>query len=125
MVTFLGVIIVIIVIIFPQTQGGRARLSAASFPVLFLSSLITETDYNSVADRFGDIGSRSGYNRYIGNPSLFTQLEIESTTNLFAKPNEQNDACIKSAMARKGGCEETNFIQSLINSKGEQGDDAE
>ena len=78
-----------------------------------------------MADRFGDIGSRSGYNRYIGNPSLFTQLEIESITNLFAKSNEQNDACIKSAMARKGGCEETNFIQSLINSKGEQGDDAE
>ena len=62
---------------------------------------------------------------YMGNPSLFTQLEIESTTNLFAKPNEQNDACIKSAMARKGGCEETNFIQSLINPKGDQPDDAE
>ena len=89
---------------------------------------------------------------YMGNPSLFTQLEIESTTNLFAKPNEQKDACIKSAMARmpkasrteaalspkgrgadsggeseaaKGGCEETNFIQSLINPKGDQGDDAE
>ena len=27
--------------------------------------------------------------------------------NLFAKPNEQNDTCIKSAMVRKGGCEET------------------
>ena len=27
--------------------------------------------------------------------------------NVFDKPNEQNDACIKSAMARKGGCEET------------------
>ena len=65
---------------------------------LFRSSLITETDYNSVADRFGDIGSRSGYNRYMGNPSLFTQLEIESTTN---------------------------FIQSLINPKDDQGDDAE
>ena len=60
--------------------------------------LITETDYSSVADRFGDIGSRSGYNRYLANPSLFTPLEIESTTN---------------------------FIQSLINPKGDQGDDAE
>ena len=28
--------------------------------------------------------------------------------NVFVKPNEQNDACINSAMARKGGCEETN-----------------
>jgi hypothetical protein len=35
---------------------------------------------------------------YIGNPSLFTQLEIESTTN---------------------------FIQSLINPKDDQPDDAE
>jgi hypothetical protein len=43
-------------------------------------------------------------------PSPFTQPEAESTTNLFAKPNEQNDACIKSAMARKGGCEETNVF---------------
>ena len=60
--------------------------------------LITKTDYNSVADRFGDIGSRSGYNRYLANPSLFTPLEIESTTN---------------------------FIQSLINPKGDQPDDAE
>ncbi len=51
-----------------------------------------------MADRFGDIGSCSGYNRYMGNPSLFTQLEIESTTS---------------------------FIQSLINPKGDQGDDAE
>jgi len=41
MITFLGVIIVIIVIIFPQTQGGRARLSAASFPVC--SGLAYET----------------------------------------------------------------------------------
>ena len=58
-------------------------------------------------------------------PSPFTQPEAESTTNLFAKPNEQNDACIKSAMARKSGCEETNFIQPLINPKGDKGDDAE
>ena len=61
-------------------------------------------------------------------------------TNVFAKPNEQNDACIKSAMARmpkasrteaalspkgrgadsggeseaaKGGCEETNVFYKL------------
>jgi hypothetical protein len=30
--------------------------------------------------------------------------------NVFIKPNEQNDARINSAMARKGGCEETNNI---------------
>ncbi|MBR1916488.1 MAG: hypothetical protein IJ832_01345, partial [Bacteroidaceae bacterium] len=34
--------------------------------------------------------------------------------NLFAKPNEQNDACIKSAMARKGGCEETNPLTETM-----------
>ena len=32
----------------------------------------------------------------------------------FVKPNEQNDACINSAMARKGGCEETNDNQKEI-----------
>ena len=133
-------------------QDRKGKQAALAIYCAAKQGLITETDYNSVADRFGDIGSRSGYNRYMGNPSLFTQLEIESTTNLFAKPNEQNDACIKSAMARKGGCEETNvfvkpdeqndaciksamarkggceetnFIQSLINPKGEQSDDAE
>ena len=52
----------------------------------------------SITDRFGDIGARQGYNYYMRNPQRFTQLEIESTTN---------------------------FIQSLINPKGEQGDDAE
>jgi len=37
----------------------------------------------------------------------------------FIRPRQQ------AAMARKGGCEETNFIQSLINPKGDQPDDAE
>ncbi len=82
---------------FHNTRRPRKR-TRSLLSSLFRSSLITETDYNSVADRFGDIGSRSGYNRYMGNPSLFTQLEIESITN---------------------------FIQSLINPKGEQSDDAE
>ena len=106
MVTFLGVIIVIIVIIFPQTQGGRARLSAASFPVCSglayycaaQQGLISQTDFTSITDRFGDIGARQGYNYYMRNPQRFTDLEIEATTN---------------------------FIQSLINPKGEQSDDAE
>lgn len=52
---------------------GRAVLKAAlAIYCAAKQGLITETDYNSVADRFGDIGSRSGYNRYMGNPSLFT-----------------------------------------------------
>ena len=33
--------------------------------------------------------------------------------NVFVKPNEQNDVCINSAMARKGGCEETKGIESV------------
>ena len=33
--------------------------------------------------------------------------------NVFVKPNEQNDAYINSAMARKGGCEETKGIESV------------
>ncbi len=49
-------------------------------------------------DHFGDIGARQGYNYYMRNPQRFTDLEIEATKN---------------------------FIQSLINPKGEQGDDAE
>ena len=52
----------------------------------------------SITDRFGDIGARQGYNYYMRNPQRFTDLEIEATTN---------------------------FIQSLINPKGEQPDDAE
>ena len=52
----------------------------------------------SITDRFGDIGTRQNYNRFFANPQRFTDLEIEATTN---------------------------FIQSLINPKGEQPDDAE
>ena len=36
--------------------------------------------------------------------------------NVFDKPNEQNGACINSAMARKGGCEETKFFHSQLQS---------
>ena len=79
-------------------EGRMGKKAALAIYCAAKQGLITETDYSSVADRFGDIGSRSGYNRYIGNPQRFTQLEIENTTN---------------------------FIQSLINPKGEQGDDAE
>ncbi len=39
--------------------------------------------------------------------SVFKSLRTELELNVFVKPNEQNDACINSAMARKGGCEET------------------
>ena|GEM_PF-2749052 len=34
--------------------------------------------------------------------------------NVFDKPNEQNDACIKSAMARKGGCEEAKIFSYCV-----------
>ena len=34
--------------------------------------------------------------------------------NVFDKPNEQNGACINSAMARKGGCEETNSLTETM-----------
>ncbi len=47
--------------------------------------------------------------RETNNPS-FLYINIHFYSNVFAKPNEQNDACIKSAMARKGGCEETNVF---------------
>lgn len=79
-------------------EGRKTRQAALAVLCAAKLGLITKTDYNSVADRFGDIGSRSGYNRYLANPSLFTPLEIEATTN---------------------------FIQSLINPKGDQGDDAD
>ncbi|MBR3115428.1 MAG: hypothetical protein IKH47_06615 [Bacteroidaceae bacterium] len=36
-----------------------------------------------------------------------------SLINVFVKPDEQNNACINSVMARKGGCEETNLPDSL------------
>ncbi|MBR3373747.1 MAG: hypothetical protein IKG75_07070, partial [Bacteroidaceae bacterium] len=42
--------------------------------------------------------------------SVFKSLRTELELNVFVKPNEQNDACINSAMARKGGCEETNVF---------------
>ena len=41
--------------------------------------LIGSTDYNSVTEEFGDIGSRQNYNKYRANPNLFTPQEIEST----------------------------------------------
>ena len=77
--------------------------------------------------------------RETNNPS-FLYINIHFYSNVFAKPNEQNDACIKSAMARmpkasrteaalspkgrgadsggeseaaKGGCEEANVFYKL------------
>ena len=79
-------------------QGRKGKKAALAIYCAAMQGLITETDYNSVVDRFGDIGSRSGYNYYMRNPQRFTDLEIEATTN---------------------------FIQSLINPRGEQPDDAE
>ena len=95
--TFLGVKVVKVVKVFYNTRRPR-KITRSLLSSLFRSSFITETDYTSVADRFGDIGSRSGYNRYMGNPQRFTQLEIESTTS---------------------------FIQSLVNPKGDQPDEAD
>ena len=81
-----------------RMEGRKGKKAALAIYCAAKQGLITETDYSSVADRFGDIGARQGYNYYMRNPQRFTQLEIESTTN---------------------------FIQSLINPKGEQSDDAE
>ena len=39
------------------------------------------TDYTSITDRFGDIGTRQNYNYYMRDPQRFTDLEIEATTN--------------------------------------------
>ena len=62
-------------------EGRKGKKAALAVYCAAQQGLITETDYNSVADRFGDIGTRSGYNRYMGNPQRFTDLEIEATTN--------------------------------------------
>ena len=79
-------------------EGRMGKKAALAIYCAAKQGLISQTDYSSVADRFGDIGARQGYNYYMRNPQRFTQLEIESTTS---------------------------FIQSLINPKGDQGDDAE
>ena len=37
-------------------------------------------------------------------PSSTYVLRLDILQNLFDKPNEQSQACLDSAMARKGGC---------------------
>ena len=79
-------------------EGRKGKKAALAVYCAAQQGLISQTDFTSITDRFGDIGARQGYNYYMRNPQRFTDLEIEATTN---------------------------FIQSLINPKGEQSDDAE
>ena len=68
--------------------------------------------------QFSVEGDASGYCGLYGYTAFdavkyFEHIKVmdePAERNLFAKPNEQNDACINSAMARKGGCEETKII---------------
>ena len=41
--------------------------------------LIPRSDFNYAADDLGVAGSRTANNRYLSNPSLFTDLELETT----------------------------------------------
>ena len=79
-------------------EGRKGKKAALAVYCAAQQGLISQTDYTSITDRFGDIGTRQNYNRFFANPQRFTDLEIEATTN---------------------------FIQSLINPKGEQSDDAD
>ena len=79
-------------------EGRKGKKAALAVYCAAQQGLISQTDYTSITDRFGDIGTRQNYNRFFANPQRFTDLEIEATTN---------------------------FIHSLINPKGDQSDDAE
>ena len=79
-------------------DGRKGKKAALAVYCAAQQGLISQTDYTSITDRFGDIGTRQNYNRFFANPQRFTDLEIEATTN---------------------------FIHSLINPKGDQSDDAE
>ena len=79
-------------------EGRKGKKAALAVYCEAQQGLISQTDYTSITDRFGDIGTRQNYNRFFANPQRFTDLEIEATTN---------------------------FIHSLINPKGDQSDDAE
>ena len=96
----------------------RRRVMMVQTPQVFSLSLLrraygqpyseTFTDDASVVEALGQTVHIVPGNRE--NIKLTTPLDMqmaEMLLNLFAKPNEQNDACITSAMARKGGCEET------------------
>ena len=62
-------------------EGRKGKLAALAVYCAAQQGLISQTDYSSISDRFGDIGTRQNYNRFFANPQRFTDLEIEATTN--------------------------------------------
>ena len=50
-------------------------------------------------------------------PSSTYVLSLDSLPNLFDKPNEQSQACLDSAMARKGGRKPTFSISQMSRAK--------
>lgn len=66
-------------------SGKKGKAVALAIYCAAKLGLITQTDYNSVSEEFGDIGARSNYNKYLATPSLFTELEIESTMSFLTR----------------------------------------
>ena len=60
-------------------DGKKGKAVALAIYCAAKLGLIGSTDYNSVTEEFGDIGSRQNYNKNRANPNLFTPQEIEST----------------------------------------------
>lgn len=66
-------------------SGKKGKAVALAIYCAAQLGLITQTDYNTISDEFGDIGTRQNYNRYLANPNLFTELEIESTKSFLTQ----------------------------------------
>ena len=62
-------------------EGRKGKKAALAVYCAAQQGLISQTDFTSITDRFGEIGARQGYNYYMRNPQRFTDLEIEATTN--------------------------------------------
>ena len=60
-------------------SGKRGKQAALTAYCAAKLGLIPRTDFNYVAADLGVAGSRTAYNRYLSNPSLFTDLELETT----------------------------------------------
>lgn len=62
-------------------DGKKGKAVALAIYCAGKLGLIGSTDYNSVTEEFGEIGSRQNYYKYLSNPQRFSPIDIESTTN--------------------------------------------
>ena len=66
-------------------SGKKGKAVALAIYCAAQLGLITQTDYNTISDEFGDIGSRQNYYKYLSNPQRFSPIDIESAKSFLSQ----------------------------------------